>query len=252
MIESSVNCARVLDLEVTLWTREEWTSTVGASIQHNTRQIVMSQNLHSIYLAHREPALRRAQRLAKLRIDGMSVVALARLAGISAQREHRVTWNDWIHPLFEEAEARGWKIFHLGSSLENASNALDAVRQRYPKLSLTTHHGYFDKSPDSSATQAVRDAINEATPDILMVGMGMPIQEIWIADNHLHIRCPVILTCGAALEYVTGAQPTAPRWLGSLGLEWLHRLAADPKRLWRRYLLEPWYVGWLMLKSAFR
>jgi N-acetylglucosaminyldiphosphoundecaprenol N-acetyl-beta-D-mannosaminyltransferase len=73
----------------------------------------------------------------------------------------------------------------------------------------------------------------------LMVGMGMPRQEHWVLD-HLDTlpNCP-ILTCGACFEYIAGVQRTPPRWMGRIGLEWLARLVMDPRRLWRRYLLEP-------------
>jgi N-acetylglucosaminyldiphosphoundecaprenol N-acetyl-beta-D-mannosaminyltransferase len=70
--------------------------------------------------------------------------------------------------------------------------------------------------------------------------MGMPRQEKWIQDNRKDIRANVILTSGATLDYVVGAKRMAPRWMGTLGLEWAFRLATEPRRLAFRYLIEPW------------
>jgi N-acetylglucosaminyldiphosphoundecaprenol N-acetyl-beta-D-mannosaminyltransferase len=73
-----------------------------------------------------------------------------------------------------------------------------------------------------------------------MVGMGMPRQELWIEANLDAIQAKIILATGAVLDYVAGVIPTPPRWSGPLGLEWAFRLAAEPRRLASRYLIEPW------------
>jgi N-acetylglucosaminyldiphosphoundecaprenol N-acetyl-beta-D-mannosaminyltransferase len=104
-------------------------------------------------------------------------------------------------------------------------------------------------NPDSPENKATIDAINTYKPHILMVGMGMPRQEHWIAKNLESIQTNTILTSGACIDYVAGAIPTPPRWMGRMGLEWLYRLFSEPKRLWRRYLIEPWFIGILFLRE---
>jgi N-acetylglucosaminyldiphosphoundecaprenol N-acetyl-beta-D-mannosaminyltransferase len=81
-----------------------------------------------------------------------------------------------------------------------------------------------------------------------MVGMGMPRQEFWTQENFSQLDAHVILSStGAALEYIAGATPTPPRWSGRIGLEWMFRLAHEPRRLFSRYLIEPWYILLLLL-----
>jgi len=75
---------------------------------------------------------------------------------------------------------------------------------------------------------------------VVLVGMGMPIQENWIAQNAHRLDQGVLLSVGGAFDYEAGVQIPAPRWLGRLGLEWLFRFAVQPKRLFRRYFVEPW------------
>jgi N-acetylglucosaminyldiphosphoundecaprenol N-acetyl-beta-D-mannosaminyltransferase len=82
-----------------------------------------------------------------------------------------------------------------------------------------------------------------------MVGMGMPRQELWIEANLNAIQANIILATGAVLDYVAGVIPTPPRWSGPLGLEWAFRLAAEPRRLASRYLIEPWTLVPIVLRN---
>jgi N-acetylglucosaminyldiphosphoundecaprenol N-acetyl-beta-D-mannosaminyltransferase len=96
--------------------------------------------------------------------------------------------------------------------------------------------------PDGSENKSVLQQIADFQPHLLMVGMGMPRQELWIEANLNAIQANVILATGAVLDYVAGVIPTPPRWSGPLGLEWAFRLASEPKRLTPRYLIEPWTI----------
>ena len=102
--------------------------------------------------------------------------------------------------------------------------------------------GYFDATPGSLGNTAVLAAIKDFAPHVLFVGMGMPRQELWIADNLASLPLVPILPVGAAFDYEAGVQKAAPRWMGRLGVEWLFRLFADPKRLFARYCIEPWFL----------
>lgn len=209
------------------------------------RLIVVSQNLHGVYVYHRDEQVRQLHEHAYVRIDGMPLVFWGRTLGYSMQREHRVTWVDWLPRLMQRAAEAPWRMFYLGAQPGVADQAAQVLRQRHEGLSLATHHGHFDA--EGAANEAVVDQINAWAPDVLMVGMGMPRQERWVLANQARLEVPVILTCGAAFEYVAGAMATPPRWMGRLGLEWLYRLGSDPQRLWRRYLLEPWALGGLLV-----
>lgn len=112
-----------------------------------------------------------------------------------------------------------------------------------------TADGYFDATAGSAENQKMLELINAYQPNVLMVGMGMPRQEHWILDNLESIHANTILTCGACIDYIAGVIPTPPRWMGRFGLEWLSRLLSEPKRLWRRYLLEPWFVATLFVRE---
>jgi N-acetylglucosaminyldiphosphoundecaprenol N-acetyl-beta-D-mannosaminyltransferase len=148
----------------------------------------------------------------------------------------------------ELAASKGWRVFHLGSSKTTAETGAAKLRELYPALQIEVSGGYFDANHGSAENEALIERINAYAPDLLTVGMGMPRQEFWTQENSARLNAPVILSSiGAAFDYIAGAVPTPPRWAGQLGLEWLFRVAHDPRRLFTRYFIEPWYVLLLLL-----
>jgi N-acetylglucosaminyldiphosphoundecaprenol N-acetyl-beta-D-mannosaminyltransferase len=219
------------------------------AIRRNKRIIIAGQNLHGVYLYHRDEKRKAYCDMADIvRVDGMSLIFWARILGYSVRRENRVALIDWIHPLISMAEIEGWKVFYLGGKPGVADQAAEKLRQQYPNLLITTRCGYFTLEEND----VVLNEIADFQPHILMVGMGMPRQEQWILDNLDRIRANAIISAGACFDYVAGKIPTPPRWMGQMGLEWLYRLISEPKRLSYRYLVEPWYLVPLMIKDIWQ
>jgi N-acetylglucosaminyldiphosphoundecaprenol N-acetyl-beta-D-mannosaminyltransferase len=217
---------------------------VERGISEGRKWIITNHNLHSVYLLHRRPRLREFYAGAHWTfIDGMPLIALGRLYGYPLERKHRVTLADWTHPLMELAARRGWRVFYLGSRTDVVEKGAMMLRKQYPALKIEVSGGYFDMRPGSAENEALLQRVNRYQPDLLMVGMSMPRQEYWTHDNFERINAHVILSSnGAAMDYIAGAVKTPPRWAGRLGLEWLSRLINEPRRLFGRYLLEPWYI----------
>jgi N-acetylglucosaminyldiphosphoundecaprenol N-acetyl-beta-D-mannosaminyltransferase len=173
-------------------------------------------------------------------VDGMGVVALGKLLGKPLHRCHRTTYVDWLPALMLAGSQRSWRVFFLGSTSETNERGIGLLSKTFPAVRIQGHHGFFGSRAESDAAAA---AMREFKPDLVFVGMGMPRQEQWITRNWEALPQAVFLNAGACLEYVAGAQRTPPRWLGRVGLEWTYRLASDPTRLARRYLVEPWAIG---------
>lgn len=250
---SDVQPIKILGVNVNGLSISQLNALVGEAISRNQRWIIAHQNLHSIYVYHHDAKMRDFYAHANYtHIDGMALVLIGRMLGFPLVREQRVTYVDWTPPLISAAATHGWRVFYLGSQPGVAEQGAEVLRKQFPGLEIATMHGYFDANSDSQENQAVLAKINAYQPQILMVGMGMPRQEHWILDNLEKIGAHVILPAGAAIDYVAGAVPTPPRWAGRLGLEWLFRLLAEPKRLWRRYLVEPWFVLKLFLVERFK
>lgn len=243
----------LLGTRINALTLEEMVLLPEKAVDRGAGWVVGYQNLHGLYLYHRPEtgATMRAfyERAAYTHVDGMPLVWMGRLLGYPLQRRHRHTSVDWLPPLLERCAARGLRVYFLGSRPGVGERAASYFRQRLPRLRLATHHGHFDAAPGSEENETVVEEINAFRPHVLLVGMGMPRQEGWILENADRLRVNVVWNLGAFMDYFAGEVPTPPRWMGRLGLEWLHRLLADPRRLWRRYLLEPVFVLRLFLKE---
>ena len=234
---------RLLGVTVDAMTMVDVYSSIEDAIRYQERCVIGNHNLHSVYLYHRDADMRRFYAAARYAfIDGMPIILLGKLLRLPLGSEHRLTAADWFPPLMRHASQRGWRVFLLGSRPGVPERAAERLLHQSPGLQLSTAHGYFDATPGSSETEAILQRIRNFQPHILIVGMGMPRQERWICENLEHLEANVIMNQGAVMDYVAGAVPTPPRWLGKLGLEWLARLVSEPGRLWRRYLLEPWYL----------
>jgi N-acetylglucosaminyldiphosphoundecaprenol N-acetyl-beta-D-mannosaminyltransferase len=233
----------LLGIQVNGLTIPELNSLIAEAVERHQKWIIANHNQHSLYCYYHDPKMQAFYTKADyVHVDGMALVFLGKLLGLPLRREHRVTYADWVWPLIAEAAQRGWRVFYLGSKPGVAEQGASILREKFTGLQIATAHGYFDVCPDSQENRAILAKINAYQPNVLMVGMSMPRQEHWILDNLEHINTNAILTSGACLDYVAGAIPTPPRWMGRFGLEWLYRLLSEPKRLWKRYLLEPWFI----------
>lgn len=254
----SIQSLKMLGITVNALSMPQLNALVTEAINLNKHWIIANHNLHSIYLYHHDSKMRDFYAKADYtHVDSMTLVLLGRFLGLPLKREHRVTYADWIEPLIAEAAYQGWRVFYLGSKPGVAEQGAKTFKDRFPNLQIATADGYFDPTLESSENRDRLAIINAYQPHILMVGMSMPRQEHWILDNLEHLFANVILPSGAAIDYVAGTVPTPPRWSGKWGLEWLFRLIAEPRRLWRRYLVEPCLLlklllseGWIRLKGG--
>jgi N-acetylglucosaminyldiphosphoundecaprenol N-acetyl-beta-D-mannosaminyltransferase len=248
--DEPVRVHELLGFRIGAYDIAQLTDRVARAIAGNEHIVVANHNLHSLYLCNRDPKLRAFHAAADVtHADGMSVIALARLLGLPLRRDHRVTYVDWMAPLMEAAARGGWRVFALGGRPGVFEQAAARLRASHPGLVLAGAHGFFDPARGSAGSNAVLADIAAFRPNLLLVGMGMPRQEHWVHDHRSALDANAILMAGAAMDYVAGVVPTPPRAAGAAGLEWAWRLVAEPRRLWRRYLVEPWYVVGMVLAS---
>jgi N-acetylglucosaminyldiphosphoundecaprenol N-acetyl-beta-D-mannosaminyltransferase len=218
--------------------REDLLQIVDNARNEKTKLLILNHNLHSLYLYLTVPDFRALYLQAQwVYIDGMPVVWFGKLAGLPLFPEHRITFLDCFDSILLHAQRNGWKIFYLGSSAEVLSAGLALLRERYPNLAISGRNGYI--SDAGAENDEIIAQINDFNADVLFVGMGMPLQERWLAKNLSRVKVSSVLTCGATLDYITGHTYKPPAWAGPLGLYGVFRLFHDPQRLWKRYLLEP-------------
>jgi N-acetylglucosaminyldiphosphoundecaprenol N-acetyl-beta-D-mannosaminyltransferase len=241
---------RLLGVTVDAVTHDDLHQVMADAVAANRRVLIGNHNLHSIYLLHHDRHFRGMYDRAEcVYVDGMPIIFLARALGLPLEQKHRTTFLDAFEDLVAEVARRNWRLFYLGSKPGVADRGAEILRQRFPGLQIATQHGYFDARPESTENRSVVNAINAFRPHLLMVGMGMPRQEHWTAENLDSLSANAIVTSGATMDYLAGEQAVPPRWAGPLGLYGLSRLMTDPGRLWKRYLIEPWYILGLFLRD---
>ncbi len=241
--------SRIFDIPVELARPEDLlrriTGWVGSGLGAHR---VMYVNAHVLNQSQEKPALRSALQSADLvYCDGYGVRLAAK--SLAVEIPHRMTGADWVWDLAGLIEAAGHSVYLLGSEPGVTDEAATRLRRAYPDLEVAGfHHGYFELG--SAHDERVIEDINAKRPDIVLVGMGSPKQELWVQQNAHRLDTDVLWTVGALFDYVSGRVPRAPAWLADNGLEWIFRLAIEPNRMWRRYLLgNPVFVRRVMAQA---
>jgi len=230
----SVEPAVVLGVGVARLSLPQLVGYVEGVVRSNGQLCVMYANVHVLNVAWDDPELRAILNDADVvYCDGTGVALGARLLGYHLPG--RMTGADWIEPLCEACAAKDISLYLLGGRPGVVAHAAELLQARHAGLHIVgTHHGYL---ADSESCRAAIAAVNAACPHILLVGMGTPVQEKWIAAHRDRLQVPVVWAVGALFDFVAGVQPRGPRWMLDHGLEWLCRLWSDPCRLWSRYMV---------------
>jgi N-acetylglucosaminyldiphosphoundecaprenol N-acetyl-beta-D-mannosaminyltransferase len=204
-------------------------------IEARTPHYVCVAGVHNIMASQHDPALRQIHNRAGLVTpDGMPLVWLSKLTG--HRHVDRVYGPDLMAMLCKKSVKKGYRHFLYGSS-EEVLNQLSAnLSRQAPGLHIAGIYSppYRPLTPEED--QAIVKRINDCAPDIVWVGLGTPKQDHWMADHVGRLSAPVLVGVGAAFDFHAGAKRQAPYWMQRSGLEWVFRLAIEPRRLWRRYI----------------
>jgi N-acetylglucosaminyldiphosphoundecaprenol N-acetyl-beta-D-mannosaminyltransferase len=212
---------------------------------------IVTVNVDFVVQSLKDPELRLILQEADLSTaDGMPLVWGAKLLG--APLRERVTGADMIPALAGRAAQKGYSMYFLGAAPGVAQRAANILQERHPGLKVAGVFSPPNRSVLDMDTSVV-DGIKVARPDILLVAFGNPKQEKWINMHARELSVPVMIGIGGTLDFIAGATRRAPAWMQRRGLEWIYRLSQEPRRLWKRYVVDSWHFGvffvwqwWLM------
>jgi N-acetylglucosaminyldiphosphoundecaprenol N-acetyl-beta-D-mannosaminyltransferase len=226
-------CADVLGMPVHRFDLASFIGTISTRAVYGLPTRMAYLNAHTFNLSAENPRLRRLLAEADiLYADGMSVVWASRLFGPGLPE--RLSLSTFVVDLMQAFADREVTVFLMGGKPGVSNAAAARLREQVPHLRIVgTANGYGDTR---NADDLVR-RINAAAPDVLLVGMGTPTQEEWIATYGPRLDVPVQWAVGAMFDYLAGDERHPPAWMCRAGLQWLYRLAVDPLGKWRRYLL---------------
>jgi len=208
---------------------------IGRWIADAAREYVCVTGMHGVMESRGDPELRTIHNRSGLTTpDGMPMVWAGRRAGATISR---VYGPDLMHHVFAAAQTAGWSSYLVGGAPGVADQLMARMDQRYPDLHWAGAQSPPFRALSQPETRALLADINRARPDIIWVGLGTPKQERWMAAHRHELEAPVLIGVGAAFDILAGTLRQAPRWMQRSGLEWAYRLAVEPRRLWRRYLV---------------
>ena len=220
----------VLGVPIAVVSLKEISSVVVKLIETSGKKSFFYVDAHHFDIANRDPAYKRIlQKATFVHAAGVGPVLASRILGLPLPE--RIPTPDFIGEVFARAIEKKWSFYLLGGEEGIAERAAENLRKKFPKLKIVgSHHGYFNND------KAIVEKINQASPNIILVGMGAPRQETWIVDNIERVDASTFWAVGALFDVLSGKRKIAPKWVQSLGLEWAFRLMQEPRRLWKRYL----------------
>jgi exopolysaccharide biosynthesis WecB/TagA/CpsF family protein len=197
-------------------------------------KLVFASNGHSIARAAFDEKFRRTLEQADvIHADGQAAVFASHLLTTPPIPERSAT-TDFIHDAAALAAQEGLRFFLLGSTEEANAKAAKILIATYPGLTIVgRRHGYFSLGEE----EEICDEINLTKPDVIWVGLSVPLEYEFSARNRSRLKAGWLVTCGGCFNFVIGAYKRAPLWMQKSGLEWLFRLALEPKRLFWRYMV---------------
>jgi N-acetylglucosaminyldiphosphoundecaprenol N-acetyl-beta-D-mannosaminyltransferase len=241
----------ILGVGVDAITVDETVNTMAGWIGRREPNYVCITGVHGVMESHRDPDLRCIHDEAGLVTpDGVPLVWLGRLQG--ARQIERVYGPDLMAEAFARSEHTGWRHFLFGASPETLARLESRLSARFPHANIVGSHSPPFRTMTSAEEDELAELIGEVRPDILWVGLGTPKQERWMADHLTRLQVPVLVGVGAAFDFHAGVKRQAPRFLQRAGLEWLFRLATEPRRLGPRYLRNNPAFVWLVARRALR
>ena len=206
----------------------------------------ITANLHYAMLTDRDPCLRELNRRAAFLVaDGMPLVW--RSSGGSQPLPERVAGADLIYLLARRAAENGYRVFLLGGAPAVTPQAAEALQRHYPDLQIVGIETPMIDAISPEEHAALLDRIRATEPDLLLIALGQPKGELWMADHCEALGVPVSVQLGASFDFVAGHITRAPRWLQRIGAEWLWRIAQEPGRMIPRYWADAVFLAKIVL-----
>jgi N-acetylglucosaminyldiphosphoundecaprenol N-acetyl-beta-D-mannosaminyltransferase len=239
----------ILNVKVGNFTTDEAIKRIEVLIKEGKPEYVVTPNVDHIVKLQNDAEFRQIYENASLVLaDGMPLIWAARFLGTPLKG--KISGSDLFPKLCRVAAKKGYKLFLLGGREGAALKAAEVLRDRYPDIQIVgTYSPPFGFENDNKENDKIFRMIRDPKPDILFVGLGAPKQERWIYKYRNEYKVPVSIGVGVSFEFVSGMVKRAPLWMQRGGLEWFWRLMMEPKRLWKRYLIDDPIFFWLVFKQ---
>ncbi|MED3756151.1 WecB/TagA/CpsF family glycosyltransferase [Geobacillus stearothermophilus] len=219
------------NVKLTVTTKKEALTIIEKRIKQKQKTQIFFLNAHCFNVAQKDTLYRNILNKADLVLnDGIGVEIGSKLFKIKLKENMNGT--DFTPEVLKFARDKNLRVFLFGSYPGVAEKAAEKLKKQIPNLKIVGYlHGYFDN------LNSVIELINKSNSDLLIVALGVPLQEKWIASNLDKLNVKVAIGVGAFLDFASQRVKRAPLWVRKIKMEWVYRLMLEPKRLWKRYLI---------------
>ncbi len=222
----------ILGVPVCVGTTSQSVELLDDRFERDTSTIVAFANAHALNIAYRDERIREILRKSVVLNDGIGA-DIASLILFGKAFPQNLNGTDFT-PYYLQNTRHRYRIFLLGSRPAIVQRAAERLSRRFARHQIVgCHHGYFAKDD----TAKINALIKASNTDIVLVGMGNPKQELWLAENLVTTGARLGFAVGALLDFVAGDVRRAPLWMQSSRVEWLYRIIQEPSRLWHRYIV---------------
>lgn len=236
---SAVSCQKVpiVGVPVSLVTLESAVRNIMGWVRRSEAQYVCVRDSFGLMCAVKDPEVMRIhERAAMVTPDGMPVVWVSRWR--SNFKTGRVAGADLMEAVCDAGQSTGLRHFFYGGKAGVAEAMIEKLVAKYPRMAVAGFYSPPFRELTEEEDRAIVERINRSEAQIVWVGLSTPKQDFWMRDHVGRIKGATLLGVGAAFDFHSGAVARAPKWMQKCGLEWLHRLASEPRRLWRRYVID--------------
>jgi N-acetylglucosaminyldiphosphoundecaprenol N-acetyl-beta-D-mannosaminyltransferase len=247
---SANRSTNILGVKISAIAMHEAIQQIHRWITLRERRYVNVCTVHTVMECQKDPELKKiVNRSGMATPDGMPLVWLCNYFG--AKNVTRVYGPDLLLSVCADSCGTGYRHFFYGGGPGIADGLAQGLRQRFPDLIVAGTHSPPVLAVGQIDEPRIIDMINASDVDIVWVGLGTPKQDFWVARHRPLLKAPVLIAVGAAFDFITGRIPQAPTWMQRNGLEWLFRLAKEPRRLAYRYLVyNPLFILYIVAQIS--
>ena len=243
---------KLLNTEVHNLTMDEAVQRIEQLILSKEPSYVVTPNVDHIVKLETDMEFQEVYKEADLiLVDGMPLVWLSNLT--ETKIKEKVSGSDLFPEVCNLAAQKGYKLFLLGAAQGVAAKAAINLKNKYKGLEIVgTYSPSYGFEKDENEIKEIIEMINKVKPDILAVGLGAPKQEKFLYKYKKDLNVPVSLAIGASIDFEAGNITRAPKWMQKCGLEWFYRLCKEPKRMFKRYIIDDLKIIKIFIKYKSR
>lgn len=239
---------KFLNTEVDNLTMNEAVQKIEQLILSKKPSYVVTPNVDHIVKLEKDKEFQEVYKEADLILtDGMPLIWISKMK--KTPIKEKVSGSDLFPEVCKLAANKGYKVFLLGAAEGVAAKAAENLKEKYKGLNIVgTYSPSYGFEKNEEEIQQIIKMINEVKPEVLAVGLGAPKQEKFLYNYRNQLNVPVALAIGASIDFEAGNIDRAPEWMQRSGLEWFYRLCKEPKRMFKRYLVDDMKIFKLVFK----